>query len=642
MDSKPDSLELLLKNMHTELGKDSRQEAKFAMHDLLANYLLDSSRPPSANAPQIIAHIKERTAMSFSYGVNRRARALGLSYQSARGKVILRNNADTTAYLANDGENSGLLLLDVAISRLLERRSGKFVGSTYNIFARLASMNSKRYYEGVPNQHTEYMNRCMQYPKAFKEKVMKVDDLFGANGEPNVAQFEGNVAIALDGILPKDMLVKLFDICGQKQACLRYQPFHKAEGRMMLEQHPEVLPHLIDDKGEVTVYQYTPLSAHPTYPLVSGPEDDFALAKVERLLEAWLEGGTLVEDHRLLDPLVRIDSAPTMKAMAPVVTETVRDMVMKDFVDPPQSIREIYFTVLRLPYNQMKAMLDSRDIKSSNANIFSISNGNHLPTSVVQATRQAVEAGMNPSALEILMRVHWALSNVKLYIADVHHRLPKDPWRAAVFLVIRQPARYGIKGLTYDPQSGDWMPTAPEAAAAGAGSPLKHAKISDWSLAVEEEDKKAHLYKDPLFGRTPPSGQYYTPPRVGTTESGICPPFGHGYDQGRRTRSKSRPRVQFSERSEDALTLRYSGNFVPPTPRGGAGRGRGRGVSLRARGGMPRTGSRPTRREPIDIGALVTQMNSQFSAHASVMQSLTRDMNELKTGKASQAKPSNM
>jgi len=617
MDAKKDSLNQLLRNLHTDLGREATAEGKFAMHGMLADYLLDASRPVRGTKPQIIAHIKERTAPSYSYGINRRSRALGLYYQSARGKIILRNNKDATAFIANDAENSGLLLLDVSISRVLEKRMGKFVGSTYNMFARLTSMNSKRYYPGVENQHAEYMHRCMQFPKAFHEKFIKVDELIGLDGIADVTKFEDSVALHLEGTLSKDMLAQLFEICSEKNTCLRFKTIHPAEGRTMLEQHPEVMPHMTDPTGNVT-YQYTPAASHPAYPLVSGPEDDVALAKVENLLEHWIMTEALTEDHSLMDPLTKIDQPATTKDKPPIVADCIK---VDEFIDPPAPVRDILYKALKLPANQTKAFLDHCKITAANGEIFSIYSGNHLPSLVVKATREAVSATYNPGALEILMRVHWALTTKALYTADVHPRLPKQPWYAALFLIIRQPVRYNMKGLVHDPRSGDWVHPAPRKSAmkpqeGSAGAALL-ATPTDWNAVVEAEEQSVAASA---------SSAAYNSSAATFVE--------------RRPRSRSRPRVQFDQ---DAINLHYSSRLPPPPATKNGRGGRGRGMSMRARGGMPRGGGmgRASGRAPVDLGALVAQMQNQFSLQATAMNALQSDLAEMKE-KAAQAAQNNM
>jgi len=594
-----DTLATLLNKLHKALGSDASAQEKYGMHVMLADYLLDASRPRDAEKSEIITHIKERTAPSFSYGVNRRARALGLNYNSAKGKVVLKNNQNDAAYISNDAENSGLLLLDVALARVLERRTGNPVGSTYHLFARVTGMNAKRYYPDTElHQHAEYMRRCEMLQKPQVELEAKVEDIFDNKGNVMASKFGNNVVIIMENLTPT-MFDKLFKVCEEKKACLRFRTYRPGEGRDMLEKYPEVMPHSLLS-GE-PVYQYTPLQAHPAYPLVCGPENNNALYKVENMLEGWIERGLLTENHRLLDPMVEIDSKPIIKERTPVLAEVI-EQEAPTTAAPPIEIKKIFTGALGQQFNKMRSFLERHGISANNGSIFSIENSNHLPTVVTTMCKAAVDSMMNPTAMEVLIRVHWALSAKSLYVSDLHRRLPKDPWRAAIFLVIRQPDRYGVRELVYHAASDQWChPGSAEAAsvrqeqAVAAGNKwVKQQKPDDWSDEVDRQEKQERQEQRRGFFLNKKTRA--SPPNANTTP------------RGRGGKAYAPPHVAgISTNFEQEHYYGLKFNNPPPLPviRGrGQNSTRGRGFSMRARGGMPRVGNR----EPVNLDALAEKV----------------------------------
>jgi len=613
METIENSLDRLLQNLHAELGKDSTPAEKYAMHNMLATYIMDAARPRGGGDNEILKHITERTVPNFAYGMNRRAAALDLRYSCGKGKIVLKSKDGDVAYFANDVENSGLHLVDVATSRALERHTGLEIQSTYNLFMRCSSICARRPYKDcTDNQHREYVRRT-QFQQSPLEYNMSVNDMFdSANGLPKPGILINGKTIVLTEPLPFTSAAALFEQCEAGKACLRFSVSTQQESRELLAKYAEVMLH-----GNNTL-QYTPLECHPAYPLVSGPECIRALATIDTLLDHWIALGKLKIDLSKLNPTTELASVATPKEQAPVVADVIRDNPPQKDANIPADIWQAYTTVLSMPENKIRAVLLSWNFTSSNPDIWTMDGTNHLPSLVMKACKQAVLAMTNPTAGMVLSRVHWALTNKDLYLPTVAARLPKDPWKAAVFLVCRHRETYGVKNPNF--ANVDW-----------SNSP---AGTYSWATEVEAKDA-AGLLRPSVSGIKPVLASHAGPlPSAVAGLEELLPPGSymdrgrpHDNRQGGRSRSKSRGaksgnRGRSKSRAPKDATVTFNDSvqqlvYTQPRPgptvtnvRTNKGKGRGKGRSNRGRNNK------------VDIG----QLAAAVTANSQLLQQMALNM----------------
>lgn len=601
METENSPLDNLLQNLHKDLDKLCPSDRRYAMHVTLSNYAMDAARPVGGGESEIIKHIQQRTAPGCAFSTNRRVAALGLRYSCAKGKIILRNKDGDAAYFANDAENSGLLLLDVAAARALEKLSKIPVASTYNLFMRITGINARKPYKNVAgNQHTEYVRRT-QFQATHFEVNMSVNDMFDTLGNPKEDILDRNTVVLTD-VLPVSCAPQLFAQCEKGKASLKFNVHTAHEARQLLANYAEVLLY------EGTTLLYTPLDCHPAYPLVSGPECPLALAKIETLIDQWLKDHKLDYNLDYLDPTVQSIEPASPRENAPVLADIIKQSTIHES-GVPKEIMALFSNAMSMPQNRIRAFLIENKITADNADIWTMDGSNHLPSQVTKACKQSIAPLVNPNARAIMSRVHWALTNRELYTKKDVHRLPKEPWLAVIYLLCRHRETFGIKDYVYVESIGDWAHPNGEAV---------HSLKTDWSAAVEQEQRS----KPFLQSRAGPSpsdvkteAARFSSLKISSEDSRAPAEAGRGRSRQNRSRggrgrgrsqSRARPRSKSVPAQERGVTfenrvqrIEYTDQPRGPTvPRGrGNGRGRGRGRAAR------------NRASPVDIAQLAQAIN---------------------------------
>lgn len=448
-------LEALSTKLHQAISKADGPAAKYTSAVLLGTLLMDASRPDTDDPSALLSHLKGRTSAVPVIGIERRVQIFGMSMQMSKGKIALRATNGEQIFIENDAENSGLHLLDVVLSKLLEEKVKSPVAVALHPYSRMASINSKRYYETDDTQYAEYLRRCTSVNPATTIKTKDFLDVVDKEtGEPKDSHFKAGEIMHLTTAPPLEDIGPLLKACDKNKSMLDF-PVMKVED----------MPRIMAKWDGVRIssdrrMSYYPKDAHPAAPLVTGHECVLERNKYLCMFEQWIADGKIIPNYDLLDPTVVLDNKKFVanKPIIDVFTDQISGLDISKMANPPQAERDVFFRALSQPANEYKRFLDSQGFTYENGDIFEMNKKQYVHPDMLTGCKEVCKMHFEMSAIETLKKVHWVLTSRELYDASVFAWTPKQPWLAAIVLVCRRKGIFKLDKHRYLEEVDDFYP----------------------------------------------------------------------------------------------------------------------------------------------------------------------------------------
>lgn len=416
---------------------------------------MDANRPPGDDEAALLCHLRGRTSAVPAIGIERRVQIFDLSMHVSKGRITLKSRNGDQICIDNDVENSGLYLLDTVLARLLERKVDSPVAVSMAPFARVVSINSKRYYDTDKPQYSEYIRRLGA--DALKDSISTYQFAEVINhdtGIPRAELFKPGSVIYLTTPPPTDDIEALMEACDANKAGLEFPVTQIGEIPRIMAKWNGV--QLASERR----LSYTPKGIHPAAPLVTGHECPLARDKYLVMLENWIKEGIIVPRYELLDPTVVVDEVKKIagKPTTNLVAEQKETLDVKQVDGPPEFERALFIRALTQPPQTIKKFLEDQGYSMTNGDIWNMQGTHPAPPVMLQGCKEACQVMFEMSAIDILKRVHWALTNKELYDAEVFAHAPKQPWLAAIVLVCRKRGTYKVERYRYVKDEDDLFP----------------------------------------------------------------------------------------------------------------------------------------------------------------------------------------